>query len=46
MAIASLEVTGKEFILFYFFHYFFNNIILYCLTRLLTQHLRRPGKQK
>ena len=25
---------------------FFNNIILYCLTRLLTKHLRSPGNQK
>ena len=29
-----------------FFRVFFNNIILYCLTRLLTKHLRCPGKQK
>jgi hypothetical protein len=28
-----------------FFNIFFNNIILYCLTRLLTKHLRCPGKQ-
>lgn len=26
--------------------FFFNNIILYCLTRLLTKHLRCPGKHK
>ena len=30
----------------FFFRFFFNNIILYCLTRLLTKHLRCPGKQK
>jgi len=28
------------FVLFYY------NIVLYCLTYLLTKHLRRPGKQK
>ena len=28
------------FVLFYY------NIVLYCLTCLLTKHLRRPGKQK
>ena len=30
----------------FFFLLFFNNIILYCLTHLLTKHLRCPGKQK
>ena len=34
------------FTVFIFFSFFFNNIILYCLTYLLTHHLRCPGKQK
>ena len=36
-------ISSEYYILF--FSFFLNNIILYCLTRLLTQHLRCPGKQ-
>jgi hypothetical protein len=35
---------GQRACSFFVFLFFF--IILYCLTRLLTKHLRCPGKQK
>ena len=39
-------ITFQWVIVMILFKTFFFSIILYCLTRLLTKHLRCPGKQK